>query len=188
VRIVGGRLKGRNIKTPDGRGTRPTSDQARESLFNILTHAEWAPPLDGANVIDIYAGSGALGLEAISRGAASCIFIDNAPGARAALRENMDVMGLAGCTRIFRRDATRLKIPPSNAKGGFDFVFLDPPYRKDLWQPALRGLMTQDLIAEGGLIVLETGAEEEVAMRGVEFFDERVWGAAKVSFGRVGKS
>jgi len=95
VRIVSGKLRGRNIETPSGRGTRPTSDQTRESVFNILKHAEWAPPIDGAIVADIFAGSGALGLEAISRGAAFCLFAETEPKARAAIRANIEKM--KGC-------------------------------------------------------------------------------------------
>ena len=182
MRIVGGRLKGRNIATPSGRNTRPTSDQTRESLFNILEHASWAPPLDNAIVADIFAGSGALGLEAISRGADYCLFVETEAKARAAIRENVEAMGLFGCTRIFRRDATSLKIPPSNLRGPFDLVFLDPPYSKGLGEPAIRSLLRQGLMAEGGVFVLEESAEAEVNLPGLELLDERTWGAAKVRF------
>jgi len=185
MRIVGGRLKGRNITTPTGRKTRPTSDQARESLFNILAHAEWAPPLEDAVVADIFAGSGALGLEAISRGAAFCLFIEEAPGARAAIRDNVDAMGLGGMTRVFRRDATRLKIPPSQLRGPLTHIFLDPPYDKKLWQPAIRALLRQDLLAPDALFILETGAEEEIVFPALTIEDERIWGAAKVTFARA---
>ena len=98
MRIVSGHMRGRNIATPSGRNTRPTSDQTRESIFNILAHADWAPPLDGAIVTDIFAGSGALGLEAISRGAEFCLFVETEPKARGAIRENIDKMGLFGKT------------------------------------------------------------------------------------------
>jgi len=115
MRIVSGRLRGRNIATPSGRNTRPTSDQTRESLFNILGHADWAPDLDGAIVADIFAGSGALGLEAISRGAEFCLFVETEPKARAAIRSNIEKMNLFGCTRLHRQDATRLRLITENS-------------------------------------------------------------------------
>ena len=146
MRIVTGRLRGRNIATPKGRNTRPTSDQTRESIFNILAHAQWAPDLDGAIVADIFAGSGALGLEAISRGAGFCLFVETEPNARAAIRENVDKMGLGGITRLHRHDATKLKIAPSNLRGAFTHIFMDPPYNKCLWRPVLSRLKDYGLI------------------------------------------
>ena len=185
MRIVGGRLRGRNIATPSGRNTRPTSDQARESLFNILAHAEWAPPLEDAIVADIFAGSGALGLEALSRGAQFCLFIEEAPAARAAIRDNVEAMGLFGASRIFRRDATRLKIPPSQMRGPFTHIFLDPPYNKGLWQPTLRSLARQDLLADDALVILETASDEDITLSELAPLDTRIWGAAKVTFARL---
>ncbi len=182
MRIVSGKLRGRNIATPSGRNTRPTSDQTRESIFNILAHAEWAPPLDGAITADIFAGSGALGLEAISRGAAFCLFVETEPKARGAIRENIDKMGLFGCSRLHRHDATKLKIAPGNLRGPFTHIFMDPPYGKGLWRPVLRKLSEHDLIAEGGIIILETGAEEEIELRGYEVLADKRWGAARVLF------
>ncbi len=182
MRIVSGRLRGRNIATPDGRNTRPTSDQTRESLFNILTHAEWAPELEGAIVADIFAGSGALGLEAISRGAEFCLFVETEPKARGAIRTNIDKMGLFGCTRLHRKDATKLRIAPGNLRGPFTHIFMDPPYNKGLWRPVLDRLAHQGLIAENGIVILEVAAEEEVDVSGYELRDERQWGAAKVLF------
>jgi len=155
MRIVSGNMRGRNIATPSGRNTRPTSDQTRESIFNILTHADWAPPLDGAIVTDIFAGSGALGLEAISRGAAFCLFVETEPKARGAIRENIDKMRLFGKTRLHRHDATKLKIAPGNLRGPFTHIFMDPPYNKGLWKPVLRKLEEHKLIANDGVIILE---------------------------------
>ncbi|WP_409432117.1 16S rRNA (guanine(966)-N(2))-methyltransferase RsmD [Litorimonas sp. RW-G-Af-16] len=183
MRIVSGRLRGRNIATPSGRSTRPTSDQTRESIFNILAHADWAPPLEDAIVTDIFAGSGALGLEAISRGAEFCLFVETEPKARAAIRENIDKMGLFGCTRLHRHDATRLKIAPGNLRGAFTHIFMDPPYNKGLWKPVLRKLKEHDLIAENGVIILEVAADEEdVEFRGFEVLADKTWGAARVLF------
>lgn len=182
MRIVSGRLRGRNIATPSGRNTRPTSDQTRESLFNILGHADWSPDLDGAIVADIFAGSGALGLEAISRGAEFCLFVETEPKARAAIRSNIEKMGLFGCTRLHRQDATRLRIAPGNFRGAFTHIFMDPPYHKNLWRPVLDKLASLNLVASDGVVILEVGADEEVDVSGYQKFDERLWGAAKVLF------
>ena len=119
MRIVSGRLKGRALAAPEGQGTRPTSDRARQAIFNILEHAAWAAPLDGARVIDLYAGTGALGFEAISRGAAFCLFVETDDGARGAIRENAESFGLFGCTRVHRRSATDLGVRPGSAGEAF---------------------------------------------------------------------
>jgi len=182
MRIVGGHMKGRRIAAPSGHGTRPTSDQARESIFNILTHADWAPDLDDARVIDIFAGSGALGLEAISRGASFCLFVETEPKARAAIRENVDTMGLGGVTRVHRRDATRLRVEPANMRGPFTHIFLGPPYNKGLASPVLRKLQSQNLISDDAVIVYEMGKDEEPNLNRFVVHDTRVWGAAKVVF------
>ena len=182
MRIVTGRLRGRNIATPSGKSTRPTSDQTRESIFNILAHAEWAPPLEGAIVADIFAGSGALGLEAISRGAEFCLFVETEPKARGAIRENVDKMGLFGCTRLHRHNATKLKIAPGNLRGPFTHIFMDPPYNKGMWRPVLSRLKEYDLIAENGIIILEESAEAEIEPRGFEILADKTWGAARVLF------
>lgn len=182
MRIVSGSLRGRNITTPSGRNTRPTSDQTRESIFNILTHADWSPDLDGAIVADIFAGSGALGLEAISRGAAFCLFVETEPKARGAIRDNIEAMSLFGVTRLHRRDATRLKIAPGNLRGPFTHIFMDPPYNKALWRPVLDRLAYQNLLHPKGVIILEVAAEEEVETDGYIVRDDRKWGAARVLF------
>src|SRR5207302_3182662 len=129
MRIVGGRLRGRALVAPKSQAIRPTADRLRESLFNILVHA-YGDPVAGARVLDLFAGTGALGLEALSRGAAFALFIDDAAEARALLRENVAVLGLGGVSRIFRRDAT--KLGPAHALAPFSLVFLDPPYGRGL--------------------------------------------------------
>src|SRR5687768_1048375 len=125
MRIVGGRLRGRVLAGPKSPAIRPTADRLRESLFNILAHA-YGDPIDGARVLDLFAGTGALGLEAISRGAAFALFVDDGAEARALIRGNVDALGLGGVTRIFRRDATRLGT--AHPVEPFSLVFLDPPY------------------------------------------------------------
>src|SRR5215470_9238529 len=123
MRVVGGRLKGRNLASPSSRDIRPTADRLRESVFNILTHA-YGDPISGARVLDLFAGTGALGIEAISRGAVFALFVDNGAEARALLRNNVEALALGGVTKVFRRDATNLgaahPLPP------FTVVFLDP--------------------------------------------------------------
>lgn len=152
MRIVGGELRGRRLATPAGQSTRPTTDRAREALFNKLQHA-FAGRLQGARVLDLFAGSGALGLEALSRGAGSCLFIEMAADARGAIRANVEALGLQGRAKLFRRDATRL--------GGigtmtpFDLVFADPPYSKGLGEAALASALAGGWLADGALCMVE---------------------------------
>src|SRR5437588_11274481 len=134
MRIVGGRLRGRALAAPKSQAIRPTADRLRESLFNILAHA-YGDPISGARVLDLFAGTGALGLEAVSRGAAFALFVDEGAEARALLRANVEALGLGGTTRIFRRDATRLG--PAHPLEPFGLAFADPPYGQGLAQRAL---------------------------------------------------
>ena len=113
LRIVAGRFRGKVLTAPKGEATRPTSDRARQAVFNILEHADWSPGLVDLRVIDLFAGSGALGFEALSRDAAYCLFVETDPDARGAIRENADAMGLFGVTRIHRRDCTDLGAKPA---------------------------------------------------------------------------
>lgn len=182
MRIVGGALKGRAIATPGGQTTRPTSDRGRESLFNVLAHAAWATPLEGARVLDLFAGSGALGFEAISRGAAFALFVETDSAARGALRDNIEAFALFGATRIHRRDATDLGHKPAGLATPFDLVFLDPPYGKGLGERALAKLGPGGWITPHATIAFECAAEETVSTAGFTLHDERVWGAAKVLF------
>src|SRR6478609_9394004 len=129
MRIVAGRFKGRSLATPKTQAVRPTSDRLRETIFNILAHA-YGDPVTGARVLDLFAGTGALGLEALSRGASFAQFVDDSTEGRGLLRENIEAMGVAGITKVFRRDATRLgDIKPNQP---FTLVFCDPPYGKGL--------------------------------------------------------
>ncbi len=137
MRVVGGRLRGRNLAVPKSQAIRPTSDRLRESVFNILAHA-YGDPISGARVLDLFAGTGALGIEAISRGAAFALLIDDGAEARALIRQNVDALGLGAVTRVFRRDAT--KLGAAHPVEPFGLVFLDPPYRKGLAAPALTSL------------------------------------------------
>jgi 16S rRNA (guanine966-N2)-methyltransferase len=186
MRIVAGRLKGRAIVAPEGQGTRPTSDRARQAVFNLLEHAAWAEPLEGARVIDLYAGSGALGFEAMSRGATFCLFVEIDDGARGAIRENADAYGLMGATRVHRRSATDLGVRPGSAGEAFDLAFLDPPYGKGLGEQTLARLLDGGWLKPGATVVFERGSDEaEIETPGYERLDARDYGAAKVLILRV---
>lgn len=186
MRIVAGSLKGRAIAAPDGQGTRPTSDRARQAIFNVLEHAAWAEPIAGARVIDLYAGSGALGFEAISRGAAFALFVETDDEARGAIRENADAYGLMGRTRVHRRSATDLGERPGSAGEAFTLAFLDPPYRQGLGEQTLARLLEGDWLAPGAIVVFERGSDEpEIETPGFERLDARDYGAARVLFLRV---
>jgi 16S rRNA (guanine966-N2)-methyltransferase len=186
LRIIAGLYRGRALAAPEGRSVRPTSDRAREAIFNVLEHAPWSPGLKDARVIDLFAGSGALGLEALSRGAALCFFVETDAGARGAIRANIDAVGdasLAGRTRIHRRDATDLGPMPAGDGAPFDLAFLDPPYGQGLDQRALASLAAGGWLKPGATCVVERGAgEAELLPDGFEVVDQRRYGAAQVLF------
>ncbi len=183
MRIVGGAFRGRALVAPEGQGTRPTSDRARQAIFNVLEHAAWSTPMEGARVIDLYAGSGALGFEAISRGAGFCLFVETDDGARGAIRENTEAFGLFGKTRVHRRSATDLGVRPGSAGEAFDLAFLDPPYRQGLGEQTLARLVEGDWLKPGALAVFERGSDEpEIDTPGYERLDARDYGAARVLF------
>ncbi len=186
MRIVAGSLKGRAIVTPEGQNTRPTSDRARQAIFNVLEHAPWAEGLHEARVIDLYAGSGALGFEALSRGAGFCLFVDTDDGARGAIRENMDAYGLFGRCRVHRRSATDLGPRPGSAGEAFTLAFLDPPYAKGLGEQTLARLLEGGWLAPGAIVVFERGSDEpDIDTPGYERLDARDYGAARVLFLRA---
>jgi 16S rRNA (guanine966-N2)-methyltransferase len=152
MRIVGGRLRGRNIASPASRDIRPTQDRLREALFNILMHAYDNPMLD-ARVLDLFAGTGALGLEAVSRGAKFTLFVDNGAEARALLRNNVEALGLGGVTKVYRRDAGNLG--PAHPVEPFALAFCDPPYRMKLAEKALGSLRDGQWLTPDALVVVE---------------------------------
>ena len=183
MRIVAGAHRGRTLVAPPGRSTRPTQDRVRQALFDVIAHADWAPSLEGARVIDLFAGSGALGLEALSRGASFALFVETDETARGAIRDNLEALDLFGRARIHRRDATDLGARPASAGAGFDFAFLDPPYGRALGERALNALRAGGWLALGALCVLERAAEEsEASVDGFEVVDQRRWGPAQVLF------
>lgn len=186
MRIVGGRFRGRAIAAPgpDWGGAahlRPTSDRVRESIFNLLAHGDYGGAPEGMRVLDLFAGSGALGFEALSRGALRAVFVDDGGPARALMRETAEHLGLNGVTKIWRRDATRLG--PCRGEP-FDLVFLDPPYGAGLAAPALASAAEGGWLAPGALVVLEQekGAEPPAAF---SLLDDRTYGETRVLIGRA---
>ena len=167
MRIIGGRLRGRRLAAPNSQATRPTADRLRESLFNILTHA-YEDPIAGARVLDLFAGTGALCIEALSRGAAFALFVDERAEARALMRENVAALGLGGVSRIFRRDAT--KLGAAHPVEPFSLAFLDPPYGQGLAEAALESARAGAWLTPGALIVVEEAAD--AGFKSSESFDE----------------
>ena len=167
MRVVGGRLRSRPIAGPKSQAVRPTSDRSREALFNILIHA-YGDPVTAARVLDLFAGTGALGIEAISRGAAYALFVDEGVEARSLLRDNVETLGLGGVTRIFRRDAT--KLGPAHPLEPFDLVFLDPPYGKGLAEKALVSAREGGWLKPQALVVVEEAAD--AGFKAPEGFEE----------------
>ena len=180
MRIVGGRLKGRVLSAPASREIRPTSERLRESIFDILAH-RFEGAVEGSRVVDLFAGSGALAIEALSRGAQTALLVDNGSEARALLRANVEALALGGVTRIWRADATRLGKAPAGPP--FNLAFLDPPYGKGLAGPALAALVEGGWLAEGALVVVEEAAKAEIAPpEGLRIVDEREYGDTRIVF------
>lgn len=184
MRVVAGRFRGRALVAPDDMSIRPTSDRVRESVFNILAHGVEDFTLAGVRVIDLFAGTGALGIEAVSRGAAFCLFVEEAAEARALIRRNVEALGLTGETRIFRRDATDLG--PAGNMEPYGLAFLDPPYGKGLGEKALAGLVDGNWLKPGAICVLEEKAGLALSLpSGLEQLDSRSWGETEVRFLRL---
>jgi 16S rRNA (guanine966-N2)-methyltransferase len=183
MRIVGGRFRGRTLAAPEHEGTRPTSDRVREAVFNILAHGVRDFDLEGAKVLDLFAGTGALGLEALSRGAAFCLFVEEAAEARAVIRRNIEALGLTGASKIFRRDATDLG--PAGSRGEARLVFLDPPYGQGLAERALACAAAGGWLAGGAVAVIEERKGAAVTLpAGFVLVDHRTWGDTEVTFAR----
>jgi 16S rRNA (guanine966-N2)-methyltransferase len=183
MRIVGGQFRGRTLATPKTLAVRPTADRLREAMFNILVHA-YGDPVAGARVLDLFAGTGALGLEALSRGAAFALFIDDAAEARALIRENVEALGLGGMSRIFRRDAT--KLGAAHPVEPFSLVFLDPPYRQGLAEKALVSAQAGGWLTPDALVVVEEAdAAGFKAPAGFEESERRRYDDTEVVFLRL---
>lgn len=184
MRIIAGRFKGKTLDAPKGLNTRPTSDRVREALFNVLEHGAPALDFEGARVLDLFAGSGALGLEALSRGARYSLFIEDDAGARGAIRRNVEALGLTGITKIWRRDAT--KLGPAGSLAPFDLIFCDPPYGKGLGERALASAVEGQWIAPEAIAVLEERAGPAPAWPApFEEIDRRRYGDTEIAIAKV---
>jgi len=183
MRIVAGRFKGLALATPKDDRVRPTSDRAREALFNVLAHNDFGVgfQIDGARVLDLFAGTGALGLEALSRGARYVLLVGDHHESRGLIRRNVEAAHATGATKIWRRDATGLGEMPANAGGPFDLVFMDAPYRKGLTGLALASVHGGGWLAPNALVAAEIASDEMfVAPDWVATLDERRYGEAKI--------
>ncbi|MFK7902394.1 MAG: 16S rRNA (guanine(966)-N(2))-methyltransferase RsmD [Nitratireductor sp.] len=176
MRIVGGEFRGRRLATPQSNKIRPTTDRTRESLFNILNHKV---AFEDARVLDLFAGTGALGLEAVSRGAKYVLFIEESAEGRGLLRSNVETFGLQGKSKIWRRDAT--KLGPSGNMGQFDIIFMDPPYGKSLAEGALAQLIEGDWLSKDATIIVEESAGNlPQNPTGYRIVDERAFGETSI--------
>ena len=185
MRVIGGRLRGRNIAGPSTQAIRPTQDRLLESLFNILMHAYENPMLD-ARVLDLYAGTGALGIEAVSRGAKFTLFVDNGSEARALLRDNVESLGLGGVTKVYRRDAS--DPGPAHPVEPFALVFIDPPYRMKLAEKSLAALRDGGWLVPQALVVVEEAKDAGfVAPEGYEELERRAYDETEFTFLRYTK-
>ena len=184
MRVTGGKYGGRTLVSPSDMRVRPTSDKVRQAIFNILQHRDFDRgfSLEGAKVADLFAGTGALGIESLSHGAKFCLFVEDAAESRALIRTNVETLHLTGVSKIWRRDATDLGPLNAGAGGPFDLVFLDPPYRKDLIPKALKSLNAGGWLADKALLVAETDASENIDLAGFILLDERDYGETRVRF------
>lgn len=184
MRITAGTYGGRTLVAPRDQRVRPTADKVRQAVFNILSHNDFGTgfALEGARVADVYAGTGAMGIEALSRGAAFALFVDDSAESRALIRQNVETLNLTGVTKIWRRDATKLGPMAAGAGGPFELAILDPPYRKGLIEPALAGLRDGGWLAPGAVAVAEAAEDESIPLPGgFALFDERVYGDTRVA-------
>lgn len=180
MRIVAGSHKGRPLNAPKGRDTRPTSDRAREAMFNVLAHGVDGPGLDGARVVDVFAGTGALGLEALSRGAAHCTFVESDPGAARILKDNIRTLGEGANAIVMQMKAAQVATPPA---GPADYAFLDAPYDRGLTAPALAALAEHGWLKPGAVVLAEVGAREALdPPMGFDVVKEKSYGAARAVF------
>jgi 16S rRNA (guanine966-N2)-methyltransferase len=185
MRVTAGTLGGRTLIAPLDESVRPTSDKVRQAMFNILAHNDFGGgfSLADARTADLFAGTGALGIEALSRGASFCLFVDDSADSRGLIRQNVEAFGLTGVTKIWRRDATDLGPINTGSGGPFDLVFLDPPYRKELIPRALASLHDGEWLAPGAIIVAEMAEEEPIPETpGFRQLDERIYGTTRVLF------
>jgi 16S rRNA (guanine966-N2)-methyltransferase len=185
MRITGGRFGGRTLVAPPDARVRPTADKVRQAIFNVLAHNDFGRgfSVEGTRVADLFAGTGALGIEAISQGASFCLFVDESAESRALIRKNVEALQLTGATKIWRRDAMSLGPKSAGSGGPFDLVFLDPPYHKGMLPPAFESLLAGNWLAENAVLVSETAGDEPFAPApGLMLLDTRSYGDTSVRF------
>lgn len=182
MRITGGQYGGRMLVAPGDRRVRPTADRTRQALFNILRHHDFGIgfTLEGAAVADLFAGTGALGIEALSHGARFCLFIDADADSRALVRANVEALQLTGVTKIWRRDATNLGPRGVSAGGPFDLIFLDPPYRENLILPTLKSLRDGGWLTQNALLIAEAALDETITTPDFALLDRRAYGDTQI--------
>jgi 16S rRNA (guanine966-N2)-methyltransferase len=180
MRIVAGKFRGKQLTSPEDDSIRPTADRVREAVFNILA-SRLGPNFDGLRLLDLFAGTGALGLEALSRGASNVVFVDTGAEARGLIRDHIEAFGAGGVAKLLRRDATNLG--PAGTMGPVDLVFLDPPYGQGLGEKALLSLKDGGWLRPETLLVFEEGSDVTVELpEGFVLDDRREYGAAAVHF------
>ncbi len=185
MRIVAGKFRGASLEAPKGLATRPTSDRVRQALFNVLEHGPARFAFEGSRVLDLFAGTGALGLEALSRGARYAVFIEESSAARAAIRRNVEGLSLTGITKIWRRDATRLG--EAGTLAPFDLIFCDPPYGKGLGERALASAVEGGWVGQGAIAVLEERCDVEIGWPApFEEIDRRRYSDTHVALAKAG--
>lgn len=178
TRIIAGIHKGRRLNVPKGRDIRPTTDRMRERLFSMLMHSRY-PELNGARVLDLFSGTGALGLEALSRGAESATFVEKAPASLQVLKENISALKAENQATVLAKSATHLPA----ADHPYDLIFMDPPYRQNLVEPTLQSLMSGNWLAEKGVIVCELATDDDSAIPpALEIVDDRAQGQQRIVF------
>jgi len=153
MRVISGTAKGRRLLSLPGRDTRPTTDKVKESIFNIIQF-----DIEGANVLDLFAGTGQMGIEALSRGARSAVFSDVSAPCLKTIRQNLQTTGFSDLSQVVLKDYKT--VISESPKGAFDLIFLDPPYKKGMLSDALRLSTTFDILSPHGIIICESGADE----------------------------
>ncbi len=178
TRIISGKYKGRKLAVAEGRDIRPTTDRMRERVFSMLTHHRY-PDIKGANVADLFAGTGALGLEALSRGAKHITFVEKSPKSLQNLEYNIDILKVSDEVSVLKASARVL--PPASIS--FDFIFMDPPYRTGLVTPALESILSSNWLADGGVIITELASDDDIEFpEALKIVDERIQGQQRVVF------
>lgn len=181
MRIVAGRFRATALATPKSYTIRPTSDRVREAIFNILSHSIEGFEIEDCRVLDLFAGTGALGLEALSRGAAFALFVEDSSEARGLIRRNIETLGVTGITKLFRRDAT--KLGPAAPIRPFDLVFADPPYSKGLAEKTLSAALSGGWLSAKAVVIVEEHKNADfVPPPEFQLLDRRVYGDTAVHF------